>query len=89
MSPSRLHRSERYRTKRRGIRGSRATALDYAEGDIADDPTHMKWRRRTEAGHVLDFYAANDGLLIEFYVMGAEDVCLDDLHDLADPPIRR
>jgi hypothetical protein len=88
VNPSSLQRSERYRKKRRGLRGRRLEWVEFAEGSIADEPTHHMWRRPTTNGHTLDYFAASVGFLIEFYVMTNGDVCLDDLLDLENPPIR-
>jgi hypothetical protein len=81
----RLDPSETYQQKRAALEPRRRREVQGAEQEIADDPDHNHWRRATTRGTVLDFYAANEGLLIEFARSTDRRVRLIDLIDLANP----
>lgn len=80
-----LDPSENYSTKRADLSGDRLQNVIWAEEDIADDPNHNHWRRRTTRGTILDYFAADSGLLIEYKPPVGMTVTLLDLIDLIDP----
>jgi hypothetical protein len=73
---------QRGSSTRAALGPERRLVLRWAEQDVAEDPRHVHWRRRTTHGTTLDGYAAAMGLLVEFRVMGAAEVELVDLIDL-------
>jgi len=52
------------------------------ERDIAEDPSHVHWRRPLDDGCVIDYAAADDGLLVRFRARSPDGVDLLELIDI-------
>jgi hypothetical protein len=82
--PYQLDPTDDYSAKRNRLLGDRLEAVQAAEVEIADEPEHVHWRRRTTRGTVLDYFAANAGVMIEFEIASETAVRLLDLIDLSN-----
>jgi hypothetical protein len=83
-NPSRfeLVATEGYAGVRASLSPRRRRSIGFVESDIAEDPLHVHWRRSLDDGSVLDFGAADEGLLVRFRVASAKRVDLVDLFDI-------
>jgi len=81
--PCQLLPDDAYSHKKAALDSGRRKAIESAEGEIAIDPDHNHWRRRTDRGTTLDFYAADAGLIVGYRRKSKTQVRLIDLIDLA------
>lgn len=80
----RLDPTDEYIAKRASLTGKRLQAVVWAEEGITDDPDHNHWRRVTTRGTILDFEAADVGLMIEYKAPVDSVVRLVDVIDLRE-----
>lgn len=78
----RLEPTDTYRTKRRALTNAQRRVVKWAEEEIAEDPDHVHWRRRTSRGTILDYYPADAGVMIEYEPPHSFLVALIDLIEL-------
>jgi hypothetical protein len=83
-APIQLRRTASYEDSRAKLTPARLQALEFAEQEIAEDPTHNHWRHPTTDGATVEFFSADEGLIIKFRVAsGAVD--LEELIDRDEP----
>jgi hypothetical protein len=81
-SPFELVATEEYARVRASLSPRRRRSIGFVESDIAEDPLHVHWRRPLADGSVLDFGAADEGLLVRYRAASAIRVDLLELFDI-------
>jgi hypothetical protein len=77
-----LQPTDEYRAAKKALSPRLRRFVGYVEQDIADNPTHVKWRRRLSDGTMLDYAGATDGFLIRYRILSASIVELVELIDV-------